>query len=145
MLPIVLTKKQKVLIIGAGRACEIKLKVLKRLECDITIVSEKFNYDFEDIKFTKIEQTFYSLEEEFFQKYDLIYIAIVLDDISLIEKLSTYKLINVLSNPDLSNFIHPCSRDDDDILVSVCNIYEKNPKKACSWAENFISYKNNEK
>ena len=29
MLPIVLTKKQKVLIVGAGRACEIKLVAFK--------------------------------------------------------------------------------------------------------------------
>ncbi len=141
MLPIVLTKKQKALIIGAGRACAIKLKVLSRIECDITIVSNVFEYDLGDILFTKIQKDFYNLEESFFEQFDLIYIGIELQDTTMVKKLVKNKLVNVLSNPNLSNFIHPCTRDDDDILVSVNNLNERNPKKACRWADNFIKFK----
>ena len=145
MLPIVLTKKQKVLIIGAGRACAIKLKVLSRIDCDITIVSDIFNYDLGDVIFTKIQKDFYKLKESFFQDFDLIYIGIELQDTTMIKKLVKTKLVNVLSNPTLSNFIHPCSRDDGDILVSVNNLNERNPKKACAWADNFIEFKKGNK
>ena len=141
MLPIVLTKKQKALIVGGGRACAIKLKVLSRIDCDITIVSNIFDYDLGDVTFTKIQKDFYSLEEDFFEDFDLIYIGIELHDITMIEKLVKTKLVNVLSNPTLSNFIHPCTRDDGDVLVSVNNITERNPKKACMWADKFIEYK----
>ena len=141
MLPIVLTKKQKALIVGGGRACAIKLKVLSRIDCDITIVSNIFDYDLGDVTFTKIQKDFYSLEEDFFEDFDLIYIGIELQDIIMVEKLVKTKLVNVLSNPTLSNFIHPCTRDDGDVLVSVNNITERNPKKACMWADKFIEYK----
>ncbi len=143
MLPIVLTKKQKALIVGGGRACAIKLKVLSRIDCDITIVSDKFDYDLGDTKFNKIKKDFYSLKEDFFQPFDLIYIAIELNNTTMIEKLTKTKLINILSNPNLSNFIHPCTRDDGDVLVSVNNIKERNPKKACTWANKFIDFKEN--
>jgi|GEM_PF-2638737 len=145
MLPIVLTKKQKALIVGAGRACAIKLKVLSRIDCDITIVSDKFDYDLGDVTFTKIQKDFYKLEEDFFQDFDLIYIGIALQDTTMVEKLVKTKLVNVLSNPDLSNFIHPCTRDDGDVLVSINNINERNPKKACAWANQFIEYKKKNK
>lgn len=141
MLPIILTKSQKVLIVGAGVACAIKLKVLTKTLCDITIVSNEFEYDLGDTSFYKIQNDFYNLKYEFFIQFDLIYIAIQVDDISMIEKLSKVKMINVLSNPKLSNFIHPCSRDDDDIQVSVHNLHKANPKKACKLAQEFIEYK----
>ncbi|MEA3554643.1 MAG: NAD(P)-dependent oxidoreductase [Campylobacterota bacterium] len=141
MLPIVLTKKQKALIVGAGCACAIKLKVLSRIDCDITIVSDKFDYNLGDAIYTKLQKDFYSLDESFFEDFDLIYIGIELQDTSMIEKLVNTKLVNVLSNPDLSNFIHPCTRDDGDVLVSVNNINERNPKKACKWADDFVEYK----
>lgn len=143
MLPIILTKKQKVLIVGAGRACAIKLKVLSRVNYDVTIASDRFDYDFGDIKFTKIQKDFYDLEFDFFEKFDLIYIAIDLKEDTMVQKLLKNKLVNVLSNPKLSNFIHPCSRDDGDIMVSVNNLKEKNPKKACRWADEFLEFKNN--
>ena len=141
MLPIVLTKKQKALIVGAGRACAIKLKVLSRIDCDITIVSDKFDYNLGDVTFTKIQKKFYTLTEDFFDEFDLIYIGIELKDTTMVEKLIKTKLVNVLSNPDLSNFIHPCTRDDGDVLVSVNNLNERNPKKACMWVNNFIEFK----
>lgn len=141
MLSVILTKPQKVLIVGAGKACAIKLKVLKKTSSDITIVSENFECDLSNITYTKIQQNFYTLKEEFFKEFDLIYIAIALKDTAMVEKLSVYKMINVLSNPNLSNFIHPCSRNDGDIQVSVHNLNKPNPKKACSWAEKFINFK----
>ena len=141
MLPIVLTKKQSALIIGAGRACAIKLKVLSKIECDITIVSNDFSYDLGNVEFTKITKDFYTLEEDFFNEFDLIYIGIELSDTSIVKKLAKSKLINVLSNPQLSNFIHPCTRDDGDIQVSVHNLQERNPKKACKFADTFVKYK----
>ena len=140
MLPIILTKKQKVLIVGAGRACEIKLKVLQNHPCDITVVADKFLCEL-DSSIIKIQKNFKELDEDFFQPYDLIYIAIALEDTTLVEKLVKTKMINVLSNPKLSNFIHPCSRDDGDILVSVANLNKPDPKKACSWSNRFIEYK----
>ena len=60
----------------------------------------------------------------------------------MVEKLLKTKMVNVLSNPSLSNFIHPCTRDDGDIMISVNNMNTANPKKACSWADKFIEYKN---
>lgn len=140
MLPVILTKKQKVLIVGAGRACEIKLKVLSKHPCHITVVANQFLCDLgEDI--TRINKSFEELDEKFFEPFDLIYIGIPLDDISLVEKLLETKMVNVLSNPILSNFIHPCTRDDGDIMVSVANLNKPDPKKACRFASEFIEYK----
>lgn len=141
MLPIVLTKKQKVLIIGAGRACEIKLKVLSKHPCHITVVANQFLCEL-DKDIEKINKSFEELEYSFFEQFDLIYIAIPLQNTRMVKKLLKIKLVNVLSNPDLSNFIHPCTRDDGDIMISVNNINKANPKKACSWADKFIEYKN---
>jgi siroheme synthase (precorrin-2 oxidase/ferrochelatase) len=141
MLSVVLTKPQKVLIVGAGSACAIKLKILKKTLCDITIVSNEFKYDLGDILFKKIKDDFYNLKDKFFEPFSLIYIAIKVDNTSMIDKLSRVKMINVLSNPKLSNFIHPCSRDDDDIQISVHNLHKANPKKACKLAKEFIEYK----
>jgi siroheme synthase (precorrin-2 oxidase/ferrochelatase) len=134
MLPITLTKKQKVLIVGAGRACEIKLKVLSAHDCDITVVSKEFLCEI-DSSIEKIEKSFDELDYHFFMEYDLIYIAIALDDTTLVEKLAKTKLINVLSNPNLSNFVHPCTRSDGDVIVSVNNLHSPNPKKACKLAK----------
>jgi len=142
MLPIILTKKQKVVIVGAGRACEIKLKVLSRVDCDITIVATQFPLEFNGVNFTKIVKDFYQLNATFFEDFDLIYIGIPLNDTSIVKQLLKTKMVNVLSNPSLSNFIHPCSRDDGDVLVSVNNLNKKDPKKACNWATQFIKYKN---
>ena len=141
MLPIVLTKKQKVLIVGAGRACEIKLKVLSKHPCHITVVANQFLCEL-DKDIEKINGSFEELEYSFFEQFDLIYIAIPLQNTRMVKKLLKIKLVNVLSNPDLSNFIHPCTRDDGDIMVSVNNMNTANPKKACSWADKFIEYKN---
>lgn len=141
MLPIVLTKKQKVLIVGAGRACEIKLKVLSKHPCHITVVANQFLCEL-DKDIEKINKSFEELEYSFFEQFDLIYIAIPLQNTRMVKKLLKIKLVNVLSNPDLSNFIHPCTRDDGDIMISVNNINKANPKKACSWADKFIEYKN---
>ena len=141
MLPIVLTKKQKVLIVGAGRACEIKLKVLSKHPCHITVVANQFLCEL-DKDIEKINRSFEELEYSFFEQFDLIYIAIPLQNTRMVKKLLKIKLVNVLSNPDLSNFIHPCTRDDGDIMVSVNNMNTSNPKKACSWADKFIEYKN---
>ena len=141
MLPIVLTKKQKVLIVGAGRACEIKLKVLSKHPCHITVVANQFLCEL-DKDIEKINKSFEELEYSFFEQFDLIYIAIPLQNTRMVKKLLKIKLVNVLSNPDLSNFIHPCTRDDGDIMVSVNNMNIANPKKACNWADKFIEYKN---
>ncbi len=141
MLPVILTKKQKVLIVGAGRACEIKLKVLSNHPCHITVVANEFLSQL-DTSITKIIKDFYQLEYDFFQEFDLIYIGIPLHSTVMVEKLLKTKMVNVLSNPNLSNFIHPCTRDDGDIMVSVNNINKPNPKKACKWANDFIEYKN---
>jgi len=140
MLPIILKKRQKVLIVGAGRACEIKLKVLSRIECDITIVADQFLCELPS-DCTKINKTFDQLDYDFFQPFDLIYIAIKLDDTTMVEKLYQTKMINVLSNPALSNFIHPCTRDDNDIMVSVNSVGKPNPKRACGYANRFMEYK----
>jgi len=139
MLPIVLTKPQKVLIVGAGRACEIKLKSLTSfLECDITIVSLDFPKKF-DSDYKKVYKDFYSLSYEFFTPFDLIYIAIELQDTTMVKKLAQTKLINILSNPSLSNFRHPCTREKNNTLISVTNIDKPNPKKACNLVQKFIS------
>ncbi|MEA3352224.1 MAG: hypothetical protein U9Q33_00205 [Campylobacterota bacterium] len=71
----------------------------------------------------------------------MIYIGIPLNDTTMVEKLVKTKMVNVLSNPKLSNFIHPCTRDDGDIMVSVANLNKPNPKKACAYADEFIEYK----
>lgn len=140
MLPIILTKKQKVLIVGGGRACEIKLKVISKHSCDITVVANEFLFKLDD-SIKKIYKGFEELEESFFDDFDLIYIGIILPNSDMLQKLLKTKMVNVLSNPKLSNFIHPCSRDDDDIMVSVVNLNKPNPKKACRWANKFIDYK----
>lgn len=142
MLPIVLTKKQKVLIVGAGRACAIKLKVLTKANYDISIVSDEFSYDLDTLPYKKIQKDFYDLKLDFFEEFDLIYIAIALKNDFMVKKLLKNKLVNVLSNPTLSNFVHPCSRDDGDIMVSVSNLKEKNPRRACKLAEKFLEFKN---
>jgi siroheme synthase (precorrin-2 oxidase/ferrochelatase) len=140
MLPLVLTKKQKVLIVGAGRACEIKLRSLSSHPCDITVVSKKFLCETEEgIK--KVQKSFEELTESFFEPFDLIYIAVELKDTSMVEKLLKTKMVNVTSNPALGNFIHPCNRNDGDINVSVNSINKPDPKTACKWAEEFIEYK----
>ena len=141
MLPIIVTKKQKVLIIGAGKACEIKLRVLSNHPCHITVVADQFLCKLDE-RIEKIHKSFEELNEVFFEPFDLIYIAIPLKKNEMVEKLLKTKMVNVLSNPSLSNFIHPCTRDDGDIMISVNNINKANPKKACSWADKFIEYKN---
>ncbi|MEA3289777.1 MAG: NAD(P)-dependent oxidoreductase [Campylobacterota bacterium] len=140
MLPVILTKKQKVLIIGAGRACEIKLKVLSNHPCNITVAASEFLCDLDE-NIIKINKNFEELDESFFQEFDLIYIGIPLNDTTMVEKLVKTKMVNVLSNPRLSNFIHPCTREDDDVMVSVANLNKPNPKKACALANEFIEYK----
>jgi siroheme synthase (precorrin-2 oxidase/ferrochelatase) len=141
MQPIVLTKKQKVLIIGAGTASIIKLKVLSRYNYDITILSDKFDQNLDNFLFTKIKKDFYTLDISFFSPFDLIYIGIDLKQNTIIKQLLDTKLVNILSDPKLGNFIHPCSRVDNDIQVSVNNINSSNPKKACQLAEKFLQYK----
>jgi len=140
MLSMILTKRQKVLIVGAGRACEIKLKVLSAHPCDITVVAKEFLCEL-DKSIQRVEKSFEELEESFFENFDLIYIGIPLKDTTLIEKLLEKKMVNVLSNPQLSNFIHPCVRDDGDVMVSVANLKSPNPKRACALADEFIEYK----
>lgn len=140
MLPIVLTKSQKVLIIGAGRACEIKLKVLSKHPCDITVVANEFLSNLPK-SIIKIKKDFKELDLEFFKPFDLIYIGIALEDTTMVEKLLETKAVNVLSNPQLSNFIHPCTREDEDIMVSVNHIDKPNPKAACKLAEKFLAWK----
>ena len=140
MLPVILTKKQKVLIVGAGRACEIKLKVLSAHPCDITVVANEFLCELDE-SIEKIQKDFEELEISFFENFDLIYIGISLTNTALVEKLLETKMVNVLSNPKLSNFIHPCTRDDGDVMVSVANLNTPNPKKACALANEFIEYK----
>lgn len=142
MLPIILTKKQNILIIGAGRASEIKLKVLRNYPCTITVVANEFLCELDsDVK--KIKKDFKELQSSFFEEFDLIYVGITLKDTAMVENLLKTKMVNVLSNPLLSNFIHPCTRSDGDIIVSVSNINKPNPKKACKWANDFIEHKNN--
>ena len=140
MLPVILTKKQKVLIVGAGKACKIKLKVLQTHPCEITVVANEFLCELDE-SIEKIQKDFKELSEDFFESFDLIYIGIELSDTTLVQKLLKTKMVNVLSNPSLSNFIHPCTRDDGDIMVSVANLNTPNPKKACALANEFIEYK----
>lgn len=141
MLPIILTKKQRVLIVGAGRAAQIKIASLLHHECEISVVAKEFLIDL-DANSIKIVKDFYTLEYAFFQPFDLIYIAIPLEESTMVERLLESKMVNVLSHPEKSNFIHPCVREDGDIMLSVHNLQKPNPKKACHWANKFIEYKN---
>lgn len=141
MLSVILTKKQKVLIVGAGKACEIKLKVLQKHPCDITVVAREFLCQLDE-NIQKIQKNFEELNEKFFEEFDLIYIGIPLKDTDKVKKLLETKMVNVLSNPALSNFIHPCVRDDGEVMVGVNHINRANPKAACKLARDFIAWKN---
>ncbi len=117
------------------------MKVLSKHPTEITIVAKEFLCNI-DKSIKKIKKSFEELDYNFFLDFDLIYIAIPLKETKIVEELAKVKMVNVLSNPKLSNFIHPCSRDDEDIIVSVANLKKANPKRACSWADRFIEYKN---
>lgn len=140
MLPIILTKKQKILIIGAGNAAIIKLKTLKENNHKITILSKEFPQNLNEFNFKKKTGDFYELKIDFFKKFDLIYLAIPIEErksfIKKINKIKEKKLINVLADHALGNFIHPCTRKNDNFMVSV-STYGKNPKKARLLCEKF--------
>jgi len=143
MLPLILTEKRKVLIIGAGRAAAIKLKSLSLAGYDVTVVSKKFSKELDKYSFKRVKGGFYNIKQNFLKKFDLIYIAIPIKKkkeqkfIKKVKKIGQKKLINVLARHELGNFIHPCTRKNSEFIVSV-STYGKEPKKACALSEKFV-------
>jgi siroheme synthase (precorrin-2 oxidase/ferrochelatase) len=134
-----LTKSQNALIIGAKRAGYIKYKSLKNAQFNITIVSKSFANDFEC---KMIKDEFLNLDFDYFFQFNLIYIAFKPNEqeIKLIKKLQENNLfVNVLSNPTLSNFIHPCSKKNSNFIVSVAQLKKPNPKLSCALAKKFAN------
>jgi len=140
MLPIVLLKKQKVLIIGSGKACNIKLKTLQQYNYDITIVSKDFSKLDTNLSSStkKIKKDFYSLEYDFFMPFDLIYVAIKLTNTTMVKKLAQTKMINILGDKSLSTFIHPCTKKTDKFQLSIHSLHKPNPKQICNLLKDLI-------
>lgn len=144
MLPLILTKPKRVLLIGGGGATLIKLKVLSKSENDISCYALEFREEIDNYRVKKVERDFYEMKLEEFESFDLIYIGLPYPRdsvkeqflLNIVSNLQKSKLINVLSKPELSNFIHPCTRQKDNILVSVSS---GKPKVSCALAEKFVS------
>jgi siroheme synthase (precorrin-2 oxidase/ferrochelatase) len=144
MLPIVLTNHRRILCIGAGEAVKIKLKILTKEFDDITVVSKEFkSIDKYDV--TIQYGDFYEMSIDDILSYDMIYLGINYPkDKTLEEKymqkvnsIKQSKLICVLGNSKLGNFIHPCTREYENIKVSV-STSGKSPALACKLADKFI-------
>ncbi len=143
MLPLILTKPKKILIIGGGNSALIKLKILSKSSNEISCYGLSFAREIDNYKLKKVKKDFYEMNLSEFSEFDLIYFAIAYPNnkqqeeffLNTISILSEKKLINVLSKPNLSNFIHPCTREKDGILISVST---KKPKLSCALAEKFI-------
>lgn len=143
MLPIILTnQKAKILCIGGGEAVAIKLKILTKVYDDITIIAQDYS-KIQEYAVTKQIGNFWDISIDDMLKYDIIYLGIPypidkeIEYIDIINKLKQQKLVCVLGNHKLGNFIHPCTKEKDDILVSV-STKGKSPKLACTLAQKFV-------
>jgi siroheme synthase (precorrin-2 oxidase/ferrochelatase) len=146
MLPVVLIDDKKILCIGAGKAVAIKLKILTKVYDDITVISKEFvALDKYKDSIKPIVADFYDLSIDEILEYDIIYLGIEYPtdktkENQYIQKVSQIKqsrLICVLGNHKLGNFIHPCTREYENIKVSV-STSGKSPALSCKLADELI-------
>lgn len=140
MMPLILTKPLRVLIIGAGRAGMIKARSALRYQQDVTLLSTEFtlceqdNIDKPslanelDEKLSKIHADFYQLSIDELQAWDLFYLAIPWPNDAVKQlfisnwsqaMVTRNKLVCVCCQPNLGNVVNPCSRQVNDYLLTL--------------------------
>ncbi|WOT06781.1 NAD(P)-dependent oxidoreductase [Shewanella youngdeokensis] len=119
MMPLIVSKPLRVLVIGAGKAGQIKLKSALRYQTDVslmTLASPALSMAFDG---PVINADFYQLPLAAMHDYDLIYLAIPWPkDVALQQFIAQWaqqvlglnKLLCVSCQPHLGNVVNPCSR-----------------------------------
>jgi siroheme synthase (precorrin-2 oxidase/ferrochelatase) len=145
MLPIILTKPLHALVIGAGKAAAYKFQTLHDAHMPISALSLNFAHIPSHLSIQTHHGDFYTIEESFFDSYDLIYLTIPYPTNSSQKRIYTHriesflsrnKLVDVASKPNLGNFIHPATRRVNHLIVSV-STSGQNPKQAVKLANDF--------
>ncbi len=148
MHPIILTKPQKVLIIGGGKAAFTKLKTVTKHHQDITCLAKSFLKQFNEFDVKLETGDFYELPLSYFDAFGMIYLSHDYPSTSKLEDFfnkvveyldKTNKLFSVSSKPELGNFISPATRKYENIIVSVSTSGES-PKKAVELAEDLLNH-----
>jgi siroheme synthase (precorrin-2 oxidase/ferrochelatase) len=119
MMPLIISQPLRVLVIGAGKAGQIKLKSALRYQTDVSlmtlgspVLSMAFDGPF-------IDADFYQLSSAAMDDYDLIYLAIPWPTARGQQQfiaqwakqvLGQNKLLCVSCQPQLGNVVNPCSR-----------------------------------
>lgn len=128
MMPITLTKPQRVLIIGGGRAAEIKAKTALGYEQQVTLLAPEFSDECSGLNCTHIVADFYQCNPKMWSDFDLFYFAqpwpsdlsqqlIICQTSSWLIEIG--KLVCVSCQPRLGNMVNPCSRSVGDNIIAV--------------------------
>ncbi|GIU48444.1 NAD(P)-dependent oxidoreductase [Shewanella sp. KT0246] len=128
MMPITLTKPQRILIIGGGRAAEIKAKTALRYDQQVTLLAPEFSAECVELNCARIEADFYQCNPKKWIGFDLFYIALpwpsdLTQQLFICQVSSRLielgKLVCVSCQPRLGNMVNPCSRSVGDSIIAV--------------------------
>lgn len=150
MFPVIYTDDISVLVIGGGRAADIKVKTMLKFTDNVSCWAKSFSEDIKNVGIENREIDFYDLTMNDIKKYNFIYICIPFpSDKNLADSFKKFvsdlksngKLVCVCSSEhELGNIINPCTRITDDFMVSVTT-YGKSPRRSRELADKFIGQK----
>ncbi|WP_299794712.1 NAD(P)-dependent oxidoreductase [uncultured Shewanella sp.] len=128
MMPLILTKPLKVLVIGGGNAGLIKARSALRYQMDVTLISTDFSVDANEVPCRRVRADFYRMSVGELSDWDLIYLAIPWPESrekqAYIERWAetikeSNKLLCVSCRPSLGNVVNPCSRRVADYTLTL--------------------------
>ena len=146
--PVILNTDKEVLIIGGGNVALRKTKKLLGFTENITIISSKFQSEFDSINVKKIKKEITEDNFSSFLSEKIAFVVLSLNDKELNKKLSNicneHKImVNVVDDKDISDIIFPAVIQKDNLLISIstkgeCPFYSKKLKEEI---EEFIDKK----
>ena len=125
---------KKILVIGGGRIALQKIRILQQFTSLITVLAPEITGDLEDMReITCIKEQY---APEFLDGYFLVYACTNNHDLNrqIFEDAKKRRiLVNVVDNPELSDFVSPAIALFPDGMTIAVGSNGKNPGKSIEW------------
>jgi precorrin-2 dehydrogenase/sirohydrochlorin ferrochelatase len=144
-LPIFLNiSKKNILIVGSGKAALQKIRILENFTGNLTVIAPKIPKEIKSRSITFIESEF---SKEMLNGFSLVYACT--DDRKLNKQIKDCAkklniLVNIVDDPELSDFISPAIFKQNNMTVAVSS-NGQNVTKAIRWRNRLKEFFENDK
>lgn len=136
--------KKNILIVGSGKVALQKIIILENFTSNITVVAPHISKEIKSRGITFIENEF---SREMLNGFSLVYACTEDKKLNKQIKDDAQKLnilVNIVDNPELSDFISPAIFKQNSMTVAVSS-NGQNVKKAIAWRNRIKDYFKNDK